>query len=86
MLRLATAFQGSSFSIAIRAATITIQPMLITPRANSAAISPQQQPTHQPPCSMPIWSAPSRPGRQAVSRNPIGLRQRRRQASFIGVS
>ena len=43
-----------------------IQPMLITPSANSAAISAQQQPTHQPPWTDPIRSAPSRPGRQCV--------------------
>ena len=63
-----------------------IQPMLITPSANSAAISIQQQPTHQPPCSMPMRSAPARPGRHAVSRNMNGLRHLRRQTSLSGVS
>ena len=64
MPRLATSFHGSSFSIAISAAMNAIQPMLITPSANSAAISVQQQPTHQPPCSIPIRSAPAPPGCQ----------------------
>ena len=63
-----------------------IQPRLITPSANSAAISAQQQPTHQPPWMTPIRSAPSRPGRQWLIRNPNGLRQWRRQTSFNGVS
>ncbi len=42
---LASAPRGSSFSIPIKAAIKTIQPMLITPSANSAAIKAQQQPT-----------------------------------------
>ena len=84
--RFATTLHGSSFSIAIRAAISAIQPMLMTPSANSAAISAQQQPTHQAPCSIPIRRAPSRPGRQAVSRNPSGFRHLRRQTSLSGVS
>ena len=84
--RLATAFHGKSFSSAIRAAIKTIHPMLITPRAKSAAIRPQQQPTHQPPCSTPMRSAPIRPARQCMSTNVIGFRQCRRQTSLSGVS
>jgi hypothetical protein len=64
----------------------TIQPTLITPRANNAAISPQQQPTHQAPWASPIRSAPIRPGCQAFMRNIIGLRHLFRQAFFSGVS
>src|ERR1019366_8866205 len=39
---------GMVFSSAISAATSAIQERLMTPRANSAAISAQQQPKHQP--------------------------------------
>jgi len=42
----AIAFQGSSFSVAIIAATSSIHATLITPSANSDAISAQQQPMH----------------------------------------
>ena len=84
--RLASAFHGRSFSTAINAAMNAIQPRLITPSANSAAISAQQQPTHQPPCVTPMRRAPSRPGRHLVIRNMSGLRQWRRQTSFNGVS
>src|SRR5215211_463287 len=80
--RLATAFHGRSFSTAIRAATKAIQPTLITPTTISAAISAQQQPTHQPPCSIPIRSAPVRPGFHAVSTNANGSRHFLRQMSF----
>ena len=86
MPRFAHAVQGSSFSSAISAAMNAIQPMLITPSANSAAIRAQQQPTHQAPCSMPILIAPRRPGRQAVNRNASGLLHRFRQASLRGVN
>ena len=44
MAALARAPPGSSFSIPIKAAIKTIQPILITPSANSAAIKAQQQP------------------------------------------
>src|SRR5689334_114444 len=70
MPRLAPAFHGSSFSPAISAATNTIQPMLMIPSANSDAISAQQQPRHQPPCSAPMRSAPAGPPRQLVSTKP----------------
>ena len=40
---------GTVFSNAIGAATTAIQTMLMTPSANSEAISAQQQPTHQAP-------------------------------------
>ena len=63
-----------------------IQPMLITPSAKRAAISAQQQPMHQPPWIAPMRRAPLRPGRQYFNRNMSGLRQCRRQTSFIGVS
>jgi hypothetical protein len=62
--RLAIAFHGKSFSTAINPAMNAIQPMLITPSENRAAIRAQQQPTHQPPWITPIRKAPSRPGRQ----------------------
>ena len=84
--RLATVFHGSSFSIAIRAAMNAIQPRLITPSANSAAIKAQQQPMHQPPWTIPIRRLPSRPACQCCIRNANGLRQWRRQTSFQGVS
>ena len=86
MPRLATAFQGTSFSIAIRAAMNAIQPTLITPSANRAAISAQQHPTHQPPCSMPIRRPPSRPGFHACITNMSGFRHLVRHASLSGVS
>src|SRR4051794_5817380 len=86
MPRFAIARHGRSFSAAISAATKAIQPRLITPSANSAAMSAQQQPTHQPPCSTPTRSAPNRPGRQRSIRNMNGLRQWRRQVSLSGVS
>ena len=68
------------------AATNAIQTMLMTPSANSEAISAQQQPTHHAPCPTPIRSEPTRPSRQAPSRNPSGLRHFRRQTSLSGVS
>ena len=86
MPRLASAFHGKSFSTAIRAAMNAIQPRLITPSANSAAISAQQQPTHQPPWTTPMRRLPSRPACQCCIRNANGLRQCRRQTSFSGVS
>jgi len=77
---------GSVFSAAISAATNAIHAMLITPSANNAAISAQQQPTHHAPCFAPICSAPVRPSRHEPSRNPSGLRQCRRHTSLSGVS
>ena len=62
--RLTSRFLGTSFSIATRAAMKTIHVTLIAPSANSAAISAQQQPTHQAPCSSPSISAPPTPSRQ----------------------
>src|SRR4051794_18104370 len=62
--RFATLLQGRSFSAAIRAAIKAIQATLIIPSANRAAISAQQQPTHQAPCASPRRSAPP----DAVSR------------------
>ena len=64
--RFATRFQGRSFSIAISAAISAIQPMLITPSANSAAISAQQQPTHQRRARSPSAARRARPGCQRV--------------------
>src|SRR5947207_7386564 len=78
----ATRLQGTSFSTAISPATTAIHAMLITPRANSDAISAQQQPTHQAPCLTPIPTAPVGPSRQAPSRNPSGLRHFPRQTSL----
>src|SRR5436190_17847365 len=77
---------GNSFSTAISAAMNAIQPMLITPSANSAAISAQQQPTHQAPCTAPIRNAPYRLGRQFSITNITGPLQRVRQAFFAGVT
>jgi len=84
--RLAVVFHGSSFSAAISAAISSIHPTLITPSANRPAISAQQQPTHQAPCSTPMRSAPVGPSRHACVMNCSGPRQRRRHASFAGVS
>src|SRR6185503_14819511 len=44
---MATRRHGRSFSTAMSAATKAVHAMLITPRANSDAISAQQHPTHQ---------------------------------------
>jgi hypothetical protein len=82
----ATARQGKSFSTAMNAAMSAIHPMLMTPRARSAAIRAQQQPTHHMPCSTPMRRAPALPGRHEWRMNMSGLRQRRRQASLSGVS
>src|SRR5258705_3248451 len=60
--------------------------MLMTPSANSDAISAQQHPTHHAPCLAPICSAPGRPSRQDPRRKPSGLRQCRRHMVFSGVS
>jgi len=84
--RVAAIREGRSFSTAISIATTTIQAMLITPSANSAAIRAQQQPTHHAPCSIPMRSAPSRPSRHASRMNDSGPRQRVRQAFFNGVN
>ena len=86
MARLVATRHGRSFSAAISAAMNAIQPMLMTPSANSAAISAQQQPTHQEPWSNPTRNAPVRPGRQCSIRKPKGLRQCRRHVSLSGVS
>ena len=67
-------------------ATNAIHVTLITPRANSEAISAQQQPTHQAPFRTPIRTAPSRPSRHEPRRAPSGLRQWPRHTSFNGVS
>ena len=75
MTRLVATPHGKSFSAAISAAMKAIQPMLMIPSANSAAISAQQQPTHQAPWRSPTLSAPTRPGRQCSIRKPKGLRQ-----------
>src|SRR5947208_8399278 len=60
--------------------------MLMTPSANSAAMSAQQHPTHQVPFFAPIWSAPNRPARHEPSKNPSGLRHLPRQTSLSGVN
>src|SRR5580704_2377522 len=78
--------QGMVFSAAIRAATTAIHTRLITPRANSAAMSAQQHPTHQAACWDPILTAPAEPSRQLPSRKPRGLRHFARQAFFSGVN
>jgi hypothetical protein len=51
------------------------------PIAKSAAISAQQQPTHQAPCFVPMRAAPERPLRHDPSRKPRGLWHLRRQTS-----
>ena len=84
--RLAGTLLGSSFSEAIKAAMTIIQVMLINPSTNSDAISAQQQPTHQAPCTTPMRRAPAPPSRHRGRRKSSGPRQRRRQASFAGVS
>ena len=76
--------EGSS-SIAIKAATRTVQARLMTPRANRAAISAQQQPRHHAACRRPS-PGPRGPSRQAPSRNPSGLRHLTRQAPLSGVN
>ena len=78
--------QGTSFSSAMITANVAIHARFITPSANRPAISPQQQPRHQPPSRAPMPSAPRSPVCQAVRRKASGLRQRLRQASFAGVS
>ena len=78
--------QGSSFSAAMNAAMSAIQPMLITPTANSAAINAQQHPRHHAPCLIPGARPPTWPSRQRSARNIIGLRHLTRQASFKGVT
>src|SRR5256885_13160253 len=57
LFRSAGTLLGSSFSEAIKAAMTIIQVMLINPSANSDAISAQQQPTHQAPCTTPMRRA-----------------------------
>ena len=77
---------GNNFSRATTAAITTAHVMLIRPSANSVAISAQQQPTHQAPCSMPMRAAPIRPDRQEPTTNASGLRHFARQTSLRGVS
>ena len=77
---------GINFSNAMSPATTAIQTTLMTPSAKSDAIRAQQQPMHQAPCLVPIWSAPVRPLRQEPSKKPRGLRHLPRQTSFSGVS
>src|SRR4051794_22563290 len=85
-VQLAAMRDGNSFSTAISAAINAIQPMLITPSANRAAINAQQQPTHQAPWIAPIRKAPQTPGRQFSTTNITGPRQRVRHAFFSGVN
>ena len=59
-----------SFSSAISPATTAIHARLITPSANSEAISAQQQPTHQAPWRAPISAPPRRPSRHEPSEEP----------------
>ena len=82
----ATRRHGSSFSTAMIPAMNAIQVMLMTPRANNAAISAQQHPTHQAPILVPMRSAPTFPSRQDPSSSPSGLLHLPRQTSFSGVS
>ena len=51
-------------------ATNAIQVMLMTPSANSDAMSAQQQPTHQAPFFAPIRSAPERPVAPGAEQEP----------------
>src|SRR3954447_11519701 len=67
-------------------ATNAIHAMLITPSANSDAISAQQQPTHQAPFLAPIRTAPDGPSRHDVSSRPSGLRHLPTHTSLSGVS
>jgi hypothetical protein len=60
--------------------------MLMTPSANSDAISAQQHPTHQAPFLAPIFGAPAAPSRQEPSKKPSGLRPFPRKAPLSGVS
>ena len=57
-----------------------IHGMLMIPRANSEAMSAQQQPTHHAPCTTPIRSAPSVPSRQLCSTKSNGADE------FLGAS
>lgn len=66
MPRFAGRLHGNSFSTATRAAINAIQATLMTPSVNSAAMSAQQQPTHQAACSTPIRSAPRWPSQPSV--------------------
>src|SRR3954471_13656985 len=77
---------GSVFSMAMSPATNAIHVMLMTPSANSDAISAQQQPTHHAPFFAPIRRPPDTPSRQEPSRKPSGLRHLPRQTFFNGVS
>src|SRR6202521_1881925 len=77
---------GIVFSAAIRPATTAIHTRLITPRANSAAMSAQQQPTHHAACLEPISIAPADPSCQLPSRNPRGLRHLERHTFLSGVN
>ena len=61
MPQVAARRHGTVFSSAISAATNAIQVRLMTPSANSAAISAQQQPKHQPACLEPISSGAKPP-------------------------
>src|SRR4029453_4620671 len=68
---------GSTFSAKIATATTPIQTRLITPSANSTTIRPPEQPTQSRPCATP---APNGLG------SSCGLRHRRSERCFIGVS
>jgi hypothetical protein len=67
----------------ISAAITTIQVTLITPSANSAAISPTQQPTQDPPRLIPRRSPP--PGRFAIT-SVSGLRHLSRHTALAVVN
>jgi hypothetical protein len=77
---------GIDFSAKITPASTAIQTRLIAPSANRISISPQQQPTQNAPCSIPIRSAPEAPSRHLCSRNSSGERQCLRHFVFSGVS
>ena len=77
---------GINFSNAMSPATTAIQTTLMTPSAKSDAIRAQQQPMHQAPCLVPIWSAPVRPLAPGAEQEAEGLRHLPRQTSFNGVS
>src|SRR4051812_4003215 len=65
---------------------MTIHMMLITPRANSDAISAQQQPTHHRPFLIPMRTDPVGPSRHEPSSAPSGLRHLPRHSFFKGVN
>ena len=58
----------------------------MTPATNMVTINSQQHPTQYAPWRAPIDSAPNGPSRQRAMKKPIGVRQWRAHAAFIGVN